>query len=110
MISQHTDAPGLQARARDGRWLDVPLPPRGADDDAGAAFIVNLGDALQYWTCGKLRATPHRCDKSLCKRRIAFAHSRRCTSHCACDISMMCVLFPMHISCVHVCVCVCVCG
>jgi isopenicillin N synthase-like dioxygenase len=43
---------GLQARARDGGWLDVP-PAEGT-------LAVNFGKVLERWTGGRLRATEHR--------------------------------------------------
>jgi isopenicillin N synthase-like dioxygenase len=43
---------GLQAKTRDGEWIDVP-PLDGS-------IVVNLGDALERWTAGLFRATPHR--------------------------------------------------
>jgi isopenicillin N synthase-like dioxygenase len=43
---------GLQARAPDGRWLDVP--------PADAAVVVNFGALLGRWTGGRIRATEHR--------------------------------------------------
>ena len=44
--------PGLQARARDGAWVDVP-PAEGA-------LAVNFGQVLERWSGGRLRATEHR--------------------------------------------------
>jgi isopenicillin N synthase-like dioxygenase len=44
--------PGLQARARDGAWLDVP--PRAG------TLAVNFGKVLELWTGGRIRATEHR--------------------------------------------------
>mmetsp|Transcript_28206 Transcript_28206/g.84473 ORF Transcript_28206/g.84473 Transcript_28206/m.84473 type:complete len:383 (-) Transcript_28206:46-1194(-) len=52
----HQDAPGLQLlkrgdRGKDAEWLDAPV----AD-----AFVVIVGDVLERYTNGVLRATPHR--------------------------------------------------
>ncbi|HEV2284966.1 MAG TPA: 2OG-Fe(II) oxygenase family protein [Steroidobacteraceae bacterium] len=44
--------PGLQARARDGSWADVP-PEEGA-------LAVNFGQVLERWSGGRIRATEHR--------------------------------------------------
>ena len=43
---------GLQARARDGRWIDVP-PEEGA-------LAVNFGQVLERWSAARIRATEHR--------------------------------------------------
>lgn len=43
---------GLQARAGDGSWVDVP-PVEGT-------LAVNFGGLLQRWTGGRIRATEHR--------------------------------------------------
>ena len=43
---------GLQAQLRSGEWVDVPP----VDD----TFVVNIGDMLELWTWGRLRATLHR--------------------------------------------------
>jgi isopenicillin N synthase-like dioxygenase len=43
---------GLQARARDGGWIDVP-PREGT-------ICVNFGGLLERWTGGRIRATEHR--------------------------------------------------
>ena len=54
----HQDAPGLQLLSRtelekgkDGAWIDAPVVD---------AFIVIVGDILERYTNGVLRATPHR--------------------------------------------------
>ena len=44
--------PGLQARSRDGRWIDVP--PRDG------ALAVNFGQVLERWSAGRIKATEHR--------------------------------------------------
>lgn len=43
---------GLQMRAPDHSWFDVP-----ADEDG---FVVTAGDLLANWTHGEVRAVPHR--------------------------------------------------
>ena len=45
-------AGGLQARSRDGNWIDVP-PLEGT-------LVVNFGQVLERWTAGRIRATEHR--------------------------------------------------
>ena len=44
--------PGLQARSRDGTWMDVP-PIEGT-------LVVNFGQVLEQWSAGRIRATEHR--------------------------------------------------
>lgn len=44
--------PGLQARHRDGRWLDVPPIDDG--------LAVNFGRVLERWCGGRIKATEHR--------------------------------------------------
>jgi len=44
--------PGLQARAGDGRWIEVP--PREN------SLVVNFGQVLESWSGGRIRATEHR--------------------------------------------------
>jgi isopenicillin N synthase-like dioxygenase len=43
---------GLQARHRDGRWIDVP-PVEGT-------LAVNFGKVLEKWSHGRIQATEHR--------------------------------------------------
>ena len=45
-------AAGLQARSRDGAWVDVP-PVEGS-------LAVNFGQVLERWSAGRIRATEHR--------------------------------------------------
>lgn len=54
MILQDERAPGLEARAHgeDGPWVPVaPVP---------GTLAVNIGDAMESWSGGRFRATPHR--------------------------------------------------
>jgi isopenicillin N synthase-like dioxygenase len=43
---------GLQVRARDGQWIDVPP----LED----SLVVNFGQVLEQWSAGRIRATEHR--------------------------------------------------
>mmetsp|Transcript_29072 Transcript_29072/g.98053 ORF Transcript_29072/g.98053 Transcript_29072/m.98053 type:complete len:171 (+) Transcript_29072:867-1379(+) len=54
----HQDAPGLQllrrdqlARGPEAEWYDAPVGPE---------FVVIIGDVLERYTNGLLKATPHR--------------------------------------------------
>ncbi len=46
------DEAGLQAKTRDGKWLDINPPPD--------AVVINIGDMLQRLTNGVLPSTTHR--------------------------------------------------
>merc|ERR1719221_2176034 len=49
----HQDAPGLQFIPASGEgWVDAPVRP--------GEFVVIVGDVLERFTNGVLRATPHR--------------------------------------------------
>jgi isopenicillin N synthase-like dioxygenase len=43
---------GLQARARNGCWIDVPPIEQ--------TLVVNFGQVLEQWSAGRIRATEHR--------------------------------------------------
>jgi isopenicillin N synthase-like dioxygenase len=43
---------GLQARHRNGHWLDVPAPE--------GSLAVNFGKVLERWSGGRIKATEHR--------------------------------------------------
>jgi isopenicillin N synthase-like dioxygenase len=57
---------GLQAKRVDGEWTDVP--PR---DDA---FVLNIGDMLEFWTGGVLRSTPHRVRNPGAGARLSYPY------------------------------------
>ena len=46
------EVPGLQARAADGSWIDVP--PREH------SLVINFGQVLEAWSAGRIKATEHR--------------------------------------------------
>ena len=51
LFRQPCDQGGLQVR-RNSQWVDVPC--------LKDAVVVNIGDALEFWTAGRLRSTIHR--------------------------------------------------
>lgn len=62
-IATHTDygcltllatdgSPGLEVRKRGGGWIPLSAPP--------GEFVINFGEMLEFWTAGKIKATPHR--------------------------------------------------
>jgi isopenicillin N synthase-like dioxygenase len=59
-----TEVPGLQVRAADGDWLDVPYV-RGS-------FAVNSGDMLHRWSNGLFKSTPHRALPPIGRDRYAI--------------------------------------
>ncbi len=62
--------PGLQARAADGSWIDVP--------PADGTLAVNFGGLLERWTGGRIRATEHRVIAPGCERfSIPFFYEPR---------------------------------
>jgi isopenicillin N synthase-like dioxygenase len=61
---------GLQARSRDGRWIDVP-PLAGT-------LVVNFGQVLEQWSAGRVRATEHRVlGRGIERCSIAFFYEAR---------------------------------
>jgi len=62
-IAEHTDygcltllatdgSPGLEVKLRDGSWQSICVAP--------GEFVINFGEMLEYWTAGRVVATPHR--------------------------------------------------
>ncbi|MEQ6247812.1 2-oxoglutarate and iron-dependent oxygenase domain-containing protein [Sulfitobacter sp. HNIBRBA3233] len=62
-IATHTDygcltllatdgSPGLEVRKRGGGWIPVAAAP--------GTFVINFGEMMEFWTEGRVRATPHR--------------------------------------------------
>ena len=62
-IATHTDygcltllatdgSPGLEVRKRGGGWIPLSAPP--------GEFVINFGEMLEFWTQGRVKATPHR--------------------------------------------------
>lgn len=51
-LLQQDEVEGLQARAAEGDWIDVPPIER--------TLVVNFGKLLERWTGGRIRATTHR--------------------------------------------------
>ena len=52
MLSGEDVPGGVQVRARDGRWIDVPTSP--------TTFVVNIGDLLMRWTNDRWLSNMHR--------------------------------------------------
>lgn len=59
------DVGGLQVETRDGSWIDVPPIP--------GSFVINLGDMMEIWTRGALKAGPHRAKVSPSHHRLSVA-------------------------------------
>ena len=52
ILAADTAPGGLQARHRNGQWIDVQ--PKSGE------FVINIGDAMEVWTNGKWVSTLHR--------------------------------------------------
>ncbi|EST08208.1 Non-hem dioxygenase N-terminal domain protein [Kalmanozyma brasiliensis GHG001] len=46
------DVGGLQVETQPGRWVDIPPQP--------GCIVVNVGDAMEFWSAGLFRSTQHR--------------------------------------------------
>ena len=59
------DVGGLQVETKNGSWIEVPPVP--------GSFVINLGDMMEIWTSGALRAGPHRVKVSPTRHRLSVA-------------------------------------
>lgn len=57
---------GLEVRARDGAWIDVPPAP--------GAFVCNIGDCLMRWSNDVYVSTPHRVVNRAGRERYSIAY------------------------------------
>lgn len=57
--SVHTES-GLEILTPESAWAPVPVSPPGTEADSFPPILVNIGDLMQFWTCGLLRSTVHR--------------------------------------------------
>ncbi|MFV0475861.1 MAG: 2OG-Fe(II) oxygenase family protein, partial [Pikeienuella sp.] len=60
------DEPALQARLRNGEWIDLP-PDRDS-------FIIMVGDTMERWSNGRYVATPHRVQPPRHRRHALVFH------------------------------------
>jgi isopenicillin N synthase-like dioxygenase len=60
------DVGGLEVRARDGTWMDVPPTP--------GAFVCNIGDCLMRWSNDTYVSTPHRVVNRAGRERFSIAY------------------------------------
>ena len=55
---------GLELQRRDGSWVEAPAQPERC--------LINIGDMLERWTWGRLRATLHRVKSPESAPRLSF--------------------------------------
>ncbi|KAJ5919501.1 hypothetical protein N7454_009336 [Penicillium verhagenii] len=63
LLFQRAGQPGLEIQTPEGQWAPVPVYPQGCGEHEEYPFppiLVNIGDALSYWTDGLLKSTVHR--------------------------------------------------
>jgi polar amino acid transport system ATP-binding protein len=63
-LLKQDDSGGLQVKARDGQWWDAPPKP--------GTLVLNIGDMLELWTWGILKANPHRVRNASRRGRLSF--------------------------------------
>ncbi len=63
-LLKQDDCGGLQVKGRQHIWLDVPPNPE--------ALVVNIGDMLELWTWGILKANLHRVKNQAKQGRLSF--------------------------------------
>jgi isopenicillin N synthase-like dioxygenase len=59
LLFQRPGQPGLEIQTPEGEWAPVPVYPN-QDEYPFPPILVNIGDALSYWTDGLLKSTVHR--------------------------------------------------
>lgn len=64
---------GLELRKDDGTWAGVPVNPNPEDGNE-PPILVNIGDALAFWTKGLLKSTVHRVTFSGGQERYSIAY------------------------------------
>ena len=65
-IIAHEPVGGLEAKSREGQWLE----PKSSEGE----FIVNIGDMLELWSGGRLLSTPHRVINRSDRSRYSFPY------------------------------------
>ncbi|KAN0062494.1 hypothetical protein ACQY0O_005025 [Thecaphora frezii] len=80
------DVGGLQVEQRQGEWIDV--------EPKAGCLVVNVADAIEFWTAGMFRSTLHRV---VLPRSEAEAVSRYSMAY-FCQPDEHCVLQPLSIS------------
>lgn len=65
-ILKQDDLGGLQVKGPDGDWLEAP-PIKDS-------FVINIGDMLELWTSGILKATRHRVKNVSGRARFSFPY------------------------------------
>ncbi|KAJ5786595.1 uncharacterized protein N7503_011807 [Penicillium pulvis] len=59
LLFQRPGQPGLEMQTPEQEWAPVPVYPN-QDEYPFPPILVNIGDALSYWTDGLLKSTVHR--------------------------------------------------
>ncbi|KAI9886333.1 MAG: hypothetical protein M1823_001841 [Watsoniomyces obsoletus] len=60
LLFQRPGQAGLEIQTPTQKWYPVPVYPPGTEQDITPPILINIGDALSYWTNGLLKSTVHR--------------------------------------------------